>query len=176
MPKTASESKSKAATAKANAKPLKDGAGAGNVAREPTAYQKFMADNLKSYKERNTTLSHKEAFSAVAALWRDAPENPNRGKEIKPRAPKKRKAELDGDGSKATPAPAGDRKLKAKSTGDEKAKSKPKDDTKSKSDTKAKPKSKPKSKSKAKSAATVADEENLVSSDPADPMEPSSEV
>ncbi|KAL1756098.1 hypothetical protein FB107DRAFT_248465 [Schizophyllum commune] len=158
MPKAATESKTKAATAKANAKPLSDGT-TENVVREPSIYNQYMKANLAPYKERNPGVPHREAFTAVAAMWRDAPENPNRGKEPKPK-----KTKVDGDNTV---------KAKTKPKSDEKAK-------KTKAKDEDKPKSKPASKSRAKpkSAEFIDDNaENVdMSSDPVDPVEPSSDV
>ncbi|KAI5896256.1 uncharacterized protein SCHCODRAFT_02614371 [Schizophyllum commune H4-8] len=178
MPKAATESKTKAATAKANSKPISDGT-TENVVREPSIYNQYMKANLGPYKERNPGVPHKEAFTAVAVMWRDAPENPNRGKEPKP---KKTKAEGDNT-VKVKAKPKSDEKTKktkpkaddkTKSVSGEKAKTKPKDEDKPKS----KPKSKSKSKSKPKSAEFIDDDaENVnMSSDPVDPVEPSSDV
>ena len=80
--------------------------------REPSAYQMFCKDNMKKWNEENPGRA-KEAMTQVhrfscpaprfywhflsaqqiALLWKDAPENPNRGQEPrarKPRVPKVR--------------------------------------------------------------------------------------
>ncbi|KAF8521921.1 hypothetical protein BU17DRAFT_87480 [Hysterangium stoloniferum] len=80
MPKASTEKSTKASTKAANAKtakPLKEE----KAKRPPSAYNVFMKDRLTTYKADHPELNHKEAFTAVAALWKDAPENPNRGKE-----------------------------------------------------------------------------------------------
>jgi len=66
--------------------------------RPPTAYQLYMKDTLSKVKSENSEMSHAEAFKKVAAMWKDADENPNKGKE-KPekKAPKKRKSSDDDD-------------------------------------------------------------------------------
>ncbi|KAL1658044.1 hypothetical protein GGF50DRAFT_92884 [Schizophyllum commune] len=175
MPKAATESKTKVATAKANAKPLSDGT-TENVVREPSIYNQYMKANLGPYKKRNPGVPHREAFTAVAAMWRDALENPNRGKEPKP---KKTKAEGDST-VKAKAKPKSDETKKTKAKGDDKKITKSNEKTKIKSKDEAKPKSKPASKSKAKpkSAEFIDDNaENVnMSSDPVDPVEPSSDV
>ncbi|GJJ09027.1 hypothetical protein Clacol_003248 [Clathrus columnatus] len=78
--------------------------------RSPSAYNQFMKDHLSDYKEKHPDLNHKEAFAAVAAMWKDAPENPNKGKSTtkktsdkenatsKPKSrPKKSKVEAEED-------------------------------------------------------------------------------
>lgn len=72
--------------------------------RAPSAYNLFVQAKMKEWKENNPGAPVKEAMSEVYArihppscisrprqigvLWRDAPENPNRGKEPKSRKPK----------------------------------------------------------------------------------------
>lgn len=53
-----------------------------------TAYQQYMKDQLPIWKSSNPDVPHKDAFSAVAKLWKEADENPNKGKESKPKEPK----------------------------------------------------------------------------------------
>ncbi|TFK35249.1 hypothetical protein BDQ12DRAFT_322952 [Crucibulum laeve] len=55
--------------------------------REPTAYQRFCKENMKKWIEENPGRT-KEVMTQVALLWRNAPENPHRGQEPKPRKPK----------------------------------------------------------------------------------------
>ncbi|KAF8119984.1 hypothetical protein EV363DRAFT_1356316, partial [Boletus edulis] len=43
---------------------------------------------MKDWKENNPGVPIKDAMAEIGALWRDAPENPNRGKEPKSRKPK----------------------------------------------------------------------------------------
>jgi len=66
--------------------------------RPPTAYQLYMKDTLAKVKAENSEMSHADAFKKVASMWKDADENPNKGKE-KPekKAPKKRKSSDDED-------------------------------------------------------------------------------
>ncbi|KAK7682598.1 hypothetical protein QCA50_014398 [Cerrena zonata] len=82
MAKTASETQTKAATKSANAKTT------GGGKRAPSAYNKFMAEHMKQWRVDNPGRPVKDAMSAVAALWRDAPENPNRGQEPKKKTKK----------------------------------------------------------------------------------------
>ncbi|KAF8328659.1 uncharacterized protein EI90DRAFT_3125735 [Cantharellus anzutake] len=49
--------------------------------RPTTLYQTYMKEKLPEYKAKNPGVSHKDAFSAVAKLWKDADENPNKGKD-----------------------------------------------------------------------------------------------
>ncbi|KZP20680.1 hypothetical protein FIBSPDRAFT_954374 [Athelia psychrophila] len=55
--------------------------------RAPSAWNIYMGEHLKTIKEA-TGKTGPEAMKEVAALWKDAPENPNRGKEPKARKPK----------------------------------------------------------------------------------------
>ncbi|KAI0313856.1 hypothetical protein OF83DRAFT_494853 [Amylostereum chailletii] len=64
--------------------------------RAPSAYNVYMSEHLKPYRDTHEGVSVKDAMKEVAAMWRDAPENPNRGKtaaerkaEAKPKAPKR---------------------------------------------------------------------------------------
>ena len=43
-------------------------------------YQQYMKRELKIIKAKNPSLSHKEAFTLVAKNWKNAAENPNKGK------------------------------------------------------------------------------------------------
>lgn len=72
--------------------------------RAPSAYNLFVQTKMKEWKENNPGVPIKDAMSEVyahtstfqsvsrsrqiGAMWRDAPENPNRGKEPKARKPK----------------------------------------------------------------------------------------
>ncbi|KAF8869059.1 hypothetical protein BD779DRAFT_1424917, partial [Infundibulicybe gibba] len=55
--------------------------------REPSAYNIFCKANMKVWNEANPGRA-KEAMGEMAKLWKDAPENPNRGKDVKSRKPK----------------------------------------------------------------------------------------
>lgn len=44
--------------------------------RKPTAYNSFMAKELPVHKAQHPELTHREAFAAVASLWKNAPANP----------------------------------------------------------------------------------------------------
>jgi hypothetical protein len=86
--------------------------------RAPSAYNLFVQVKMKEWREDNPGAPVKEAMVEVCAhtstllsvsrsrqigkLWRDAPENPNRGKEPKSRKPK---ANADKPAAKATKKP-----------------------------------------------------------------------
>ncbi|KDR69001.1 hypothetical protein GALMADRAFT_215335 [Galerina marginata CBS 339.88] len=89
--------------------------------REPTAYQIFCKEHMKKWNEDNPGRA-KEAMSHIAAMWKDAPENPNRGQDVKsrkPKAPKEPKAAKAPKEPKATKAKAAPRAKKAKKDEDE---------------------------------------------------------
>ncbi|TCD64354.1 hypothetical protein EIP91_004223 [Steccherinum ochraceum] len=96
MVKTATETQTKTATRSANSKPRGTGG-----KRAPSAYNKYVADNLKPWRDAHPDRPVKEAMAAVAAQWRDAPENPNRGQEPKKRT-KKAPAEKPASGTTRT--------------------------------------------------------------------------
>ncbi|CAL1717465.1 unnamed protein product [Somion occarium] len=83
MVKAVSETQTKTATKSANVKPR-----AGGGKRAPSAYNKYVSDHLKQWRDEHPDRPVKEAMSAVAAQWHDAPENPNRGQEPKRRTKK----------------------------------------------------------------------------------------
>ncbi|KIJ13174.1 hypothetical protein PAXINDRAFT_100855 [Paxillus involutus ATCC 200175] len=87
MAKTATETSTKAATKRANAKSTKADK-EDKPKRAPTAYNLFVQAQMKEWKANNPGAPIKEAMVEIGALWRDAPENPNRGKEPKARKPK----------------------------------------------------------------------------------------
>ncbi|KAG6889082.1 hypothetical protein C0995_003935 [Termitomyces sp. Mi166 len=98
MAKTATVTKTKTATKAANDKKTRPKADkADKPKREPTAYQLFCKKHMKAWNDANPGRA-KEAMSQMAKLWKDAPENPNRGAEPKarkmkePKAPKEPKA------------------------------------------------------------------------------------
>ncbi|KAI0790058.1 hypothetical protein C8Q75DRAFT_763787 [Abortiporus biennis] len=108
MVKTTSETQTKTATKSANTKPR-----GGGGKRQPSAYNKYVAENMKVWREANPDRPVKEAMAAVAAQWRDAPENPNRGQEPKKRAAKKAPVEREvptntRSGRRAAPVVASD--------------------------------------------------------------------
>ncbi|KAL0953104.1 hypothetical protein HGRIS_004375 [Hohenbuehelia grisea] len=80
MPKAASDSK-KASSAKGKKDTKKD-------KRAPTAYNLFVKANLQPWRAANAGKTPGEAMAHMAALWREHPDNPNRGKEPKARKPK----------------------------------------------------------------------------------------
>ncbi|GJE89737.1 high mobility group box domain-containing protein [Phanerochaete sordida] len=84
MVKTVTETRSKGAT-----KTAVEGKTKSKSTRAPSAYNLWMKDNLKKYKEDHPNVAQKDIMKAVGALWKDAPENPRRGQEPKPKAAKK---------------------------------------------------------------------------------------
>lgn len=82
---TKSKSATKDATEKRTRRPKADKED--KPKREPSAYQVFVKANMKAWNEANPGRS-KEAMSQMALLWKNAPENPNRGKDTKARKPK----------------------------------------------------------------------------------------
>ncbi|KAG2071152.1 hypothetical protein BDR04DRAFT_1098844 [Suillus decipiens] len=114
MAKSATESTTKAATKRANAKTSKADK-EDKPKRAPSAYNLFVQSHMKEWKDAHPGAPIKEAMSEIAAMWRDAPENPNRGKEPKPRKPKAAAgAPKPGRKKKQTPPPSSD----AENTGD----------------------------------------------------------
>ncbi|KAG0345238.1 hypothetical protein BG004_003856 [Podila humilis] len=51
---------------------------AGGAKKKMTPYNEFMKAELPKYKEKNSGVDHKEAFKAVARMWKDSPKNPKR--------------------------------------------------------------------------------------------------
>ncbi|KAJ3532142.1 hypothetical protein NM688_g7467 [Phlebia brevispora] len=77
--------------------------------RAPSAYNLFMKERLKPYREANPGTSNKDAMKAIAAQWRDAPENPNRGLDPKARTRKAPKAKkVSEETATSEPEPASD--------------------------------------------------------------------
>ncbi|KAF8150244.1 hypothetical protein B0H34DRAFT_862861 [Crassisporium funariophilum] len=90
MAKTATETTTKTATKTANSRTRTKAdkpAAADKPKREPTAYQIFCKEHMKKWNEAHPGRA-KEAMSEIALMWKDAPENPNRGQEPKARKPK----------------------------------------------------------------------------------------
>lgn len=85
------ETTTKAATKRANSKSAKADK-EDKPKRQPTAYNLFVQAKMKEWKAKNPNAPIKEAMVEIGQLWRDAPENPNRGKEPKPRKPKPKAA------------------------------------------------------------------------------------
>ncbi|KAF8548352.1 hypothetical protein OG21DRAFT_1471317 [Imleria badia] len=98
MAKSATVTATKAATKRANAKTSKQD----KPKRAPSAYNLFVQAKMKEWKENNPGAPNKDAMVEIGALWRDAPENPNRGKEPKSRKPK---ANADKPPTKVTKKP-----------------------------------------------------------------------
>ncbi|KAJ7661338.1 hypothetical protein DFH06DRAFT_373060 [Mycena polygramma] len=92
MAKTATTTKTKTATKDANTKTKAKKAddGGEKTKRAPSAYNIYVSENLKKWNEANPD-KKKQGMAAVAAMWKDAPENPNRGKTVEKRAPKAKK-------------------------------------------------------------------------------------
>ncbi|KAG1720713.1 uncharacterized protein EDB91DRAFT_1177422 [Suillus paluster] len=107
MAKTATESTTKAATKRANAKTSKADK-EDKPKRAPSAYNLYVQAHMKEWKEANPGAPIKEAMSEIAVMWRDAPENPNRGKEPKARKPKAAAAPKASRKKKQTPPPSSD--------------------------------------------------------------------
>ncbi|KAL5519681.1 hypothetical protein ACEPAH_1364 [Sanghuangporus vaninii] len=97
MAKTATQTTTKTATRKANTKSKKADVEP-KAKRAPSAYNNFMSENLKSWKEKNPDKPTKEGMAAVAALWRESPLNPKRGQA--PAEPKAKKVKADKENSK----------------------------------------------------------------------------
>ncbi|KAH7920883.1 hypothetical protein BV22DRAFT_1039284 [Leucogyrophana mollusca] len=81
MTKTITETSTKAATKRANTKSSQ----ADKPKRQPTAYNLFVKAHMKPWLDSHEGSNVKEAMKEIGVLWRDAPENPNRGKEVKAR-------------------------------------------------------------------------------------------
>ncbi|KAJ3126535.1 hypothetical protein HK098_007435 [Nowakowskiella sp. JEL0407] len=67
-------------------KPTKKSSGGGEASvkkttKKVTAYNVFLASELKRVKEANPTMTHKEAFKQAASNWKVAPENPKANKD-----------------------------------------------------------------------------------------------
>ncbi|KIY44234.1 hypothetical protein FISHEDRAFT_62402 [Fistulina hepatica ATCC 64428] len=122
MAKTATATKTKSATRAANAAPKEK--------RPPSAYNLFVKEHIKKWKEENPEKPQKEAMAAIAVLWRNAPENPKCGKIPVARAKAGAKSRTE-----ERPESNADSKPKSRTPGVPQSKT-------------AKPKSKPKSKSK----------------------------
>ena len=69
-PKAASKVKSPKAAAKVKS-PKAD-----KPKRKPSAYNNYMSNNLAAYKKTHPSLSHIEAFTDVAKLWKTSDDNP----------------------------------------------------------------------------------------------------
>ncbi|KAL4064568.1 hypothetical protein V8B97DRAFT_1984890 [Scleroderma yunnanense] len=82
------ETITKVATKRANTKLAKAADKEDKPKRQPTAYNLFVQAKMKEWKTKNPNAPIKEAMIEIGQLWRDAPENPNRGKVPKPRKPK----------------------------------------------------------------------------------------
>ncbi|KAI0044025.1 hypothetical protein FA95DRAFT_1497776, partial [Auriscalpium vulgare] len=72
--------------------------------RAPSAYNLFVKANMSKYLADNKGKTNKDAMVHIGAIWKDAPENPNRGKEPaakKAKAPKRsaKKADTDDEGN-----------------------------------------------------------------------------
>ncbi|KAF7588230.1 hypothetical protein BBP40_005981 [Aspergillus hancockii] len=45
----------------------------GSGSKKITAYHQYMKENLPKYKKEHPDMSHKDAFSAVAKMWKENP-------------------------------------------------------------------------------------------------------
>ncbi|KAG7089011.1 hypothetical protein E1B28_010724 [Marasmius oreades] len=54
--------------------------------RAPSAWNLYIKANLSSWKDAHPGRPFKDAMAALKDQWQDAPENPNKGKQAKPRA------------------------------------------------------------------------------------------
>jgi len=111
MAKTATATVTKAATRRAVEKPTKAAKAdkADKPKRPPSAYNLFVQAQMKPWLEANKDKSVKEAMVEIGALWREAPENPNRGKAVttrKPKAPKEAAPKAKATKAKKAKAPA----------------------------------------------------------------------
>ncbi|KAK7464213.1 hypothetical protein VKT23_006379 [Stygiomarasmius scandens] len=92
MPKAASSSKTtKSATRAAKEKPVKEK----KEPRAPSAWQLFCEKNRPAWKEANPDAKGNEWMKALGDMWKDSPENPNRGKEPKTKKKKSKKSGVD---------------------------------------------------------------------------------
>ncbi|KAJ8595142.1 hypothetical protein M405DRAFT_929712 [Rhizopogon salebrosus TDB-379] len=107
MAKSETESKTKAATKRANTKTSK-AVKEDKPKRAPSAYNLFVQAHMKEWKDSHPGAPIKEAMAEIAAMWRDAPENPNRGKEPKARKTKEPGAPKVSRKKKETPPPSSD--------------------------------------------------------------------
>ncbi|KAI9511941.1 hypothetical protein F5148DRAFT_184535 [Russula earlei] len=88
MARTATETTTKTATRRANAK-SKDGWHFISVVyRAPSAYNLFVKEHMKTYLAEHPGKTNKDAMKHIGALWKDAPENPKCGQETKEKASK----------------------------------------------------------------------------------------
>ncbi|KAG8213491.1 hypothetical protein J3R82DRAFT_12030 [Butyriboletus roseoflavus] len=107
MAKTTTVTSTKTATKRANAKTVKQDK-ENKPKRAPSAYNLFVQAKMKEWKENNPGVPIKEAMVEIGALWRDAPENPNRGKEPKSRKPKANKSAPKAKTTKKAPSKSSD--------------------------------------------------------------------
>ncbi|KAI0067217.1 hypothetical protein BV25DRAFT_1819526 [Artomyces pyxidatus] len=99
MAKTATDTTTKTATRRANAKTTRTKDGATKTKRAPSAYNNFVKAHMSKYLAENQGKTNRDAMTYIGALWKDAPENPNRGKEPvarKPKVPKRSKKDAEG--------------------------------------------------------------------------------
>ncbi|KAH9992200.1 hypothetical protein BJV74DRAFT_834837 [Russula compacta] len=89
MARTATETTTKTATRRVNAK-SKDSDG--KAKRSPSAYNLFVKEHMKTYLADHPGKTNKDAMKHIGALWKVSPENPKRGQEAK--RPKKAVADV----------------------------------------------------------------------------------
>ncbi|EIW84438.1 hypothetical protein CONPUDRAFT_163573 [Coniophora puteana RWD-64-598 SS2] len=88
MAATATVTRTKTATKAANQR-TKKADKADKPKRPPSAYNLYVRAHMKPWLEQHQGSTNKDAMVAIGAMWRDAPENPNRGKAPAARKPKK---------------------------------------------------------------------------------------
>ncbi|EGN98628.1 hypothetical protein SERLA73DRAFT_181183 [Serpula lacrymans var. lacrymans S7.3] len=105
MAKTATETTTKTATKRANAKTSRAKADKSDKPkRAPTAYNLFVQSHMKPWLEAHQGKTVKDAMVEIGALWREAPENPNRGKDPKAKKAKEPKAKEPKSSPKPKPS------------------------------------------------------------------------
>ncbi|KAK0236253.1 hypothetical protein EDD85DRAFT_839962 [Armillaria nabsnona] len=112
MPKSIKDSSVKAASKVSKTKTAKED----KTPREPSKYQQFMSVQLKLWKVQNPDRSATDAMKEVAVIWRDSPENPNRGKAPRPKKKKTAKPGSSSEPSSSSSPPRSSDKESAPSS------------------------------------------------------------
>ncbi|KAF5328139.1 hypothetical protein D9758_016722 [Tetrapyrgos nigripes] len=105
MPKVPSTSTS----SKSSSKATKDKpAGEKKQKRPPSAYNLYIKNNSAKWKEENPGKKQSEMMKEMAVLWKDADENPNKGREPKPKKKKSdsARATVAKDAASSSPPPS----------------------------------------------------------------------
>ncbi|KAF5351414.1 hypothetical protein D9758_013509 [Tetrapyrgos nigripes] len=99
-PSTSSKSSSKATKDKP--------AGEKKQKRPPSAYNLYIKNNSAKWKEENPGKKQSEMMKEMAVLWKDADENPNKGREPKPKKKKSdsARATVAKDAASSSPPPS----------------------------------------------------------------------